>query len=341
MPAIVTHDFFGRDVYDRLFQRIGGSKDLSQAFLLGNQGPDPLFYTVISPWLSAHGHLGNTMHHDRPSELLLAFKQAVSTLPPGERAVGRAYALGFLCHYTLDSAMHPLVYAQQYAICDAGVEGLTRAQGSEVHAAIESEWDEVVLYTKLGETVETFNTSTNILRASAGVLRTISKMYAQVASQVYEEAIPERLFTTAVHDFRMVQQVFYSPTGTKREVLGRVERLVRPYSFYQSMSHRAIEATSCSFDNHNNQPWENPFTGEVSKKSFWDIFYSALASAEKNIAAFDADDFGLFQARALTSGLNFSGQPVEGPAADGTSVDEAPAGQATQPTNSNACSGVE
>ena len=27
MPAIITHDFFGRDVYDRLFALVGGSRD--------------------------------------------------------------------------------------------------------------------------------------------------------------------------------------------------------------------------------------------------------------------------------------------------------------------------
>lgn len=40
MPALITHDFFGRDVYDRLYTFIGGSRDEADAFLLGNQGPD-------------------------------------------------------------------------------------------------------------------------------------------------------------------------------------------------------------------------------------------------------------------------------------------------------------
>ena len=53
MPAIITHDFFGRDVYDALFQTIGGSRDEADAFLLGNQGPDPLFYAAVS-----YTHLG-------------------------------------------------------------------------------------------------------------------------------------------------------------------------------------------------------------------------------------------------------------------------------------------
>ena len=80
MPSLITHDFFGRDVYDRLFGTIGGSRDEAEAFLLGNQGPDPLFYAVLSPRLRAHRRLGSTMHSKKPTELVKALKDALSIL---------------------------------------------------------------------------------------------------------------------------------------------------------------------------------------------------------------------------------------------------------------------
>ena len=79
--------------------------------------------------------------------------------PPREKPLGRAYALGFLCHYALDSTVHPLVYCHEHALCDAGEPGLTRDDGSEVHGVIESELDEMVLFAKRGDTVATFNPS--------------------------------------------------------------------------------------------------------------------------------------------------------------------------------------
>ena len=166
MPAIITHDFFGRDVYDCLFQTIGGSRDEADAFLLGNQGPDPLFYAVASLRITQYHKLGNTMHSSKPAELLAAFKESLDVLDEEEQAVGRAYALGFLCHYALDSTMHPLVYCNEYALCDAGEPGLTRDDGSEVHGVIESEFDEMVLFVKRGDTIATFNPSREILHAA-------------------------------------------------------------------------------------------------------------------------------------------------------------------------------
>ena len=117
MPALITHDTFGRDVYDHRHSFIGGTRDEADAFLLGNQGPDPLFYSVLSPRLHAVHRLGNRMHNEKPSELLEAFKQSLFVLKEGERGIGRAYALGFLCHYLLDSTMHPFVFFQEYQAC--------------------------------------------------------------------------------------------------------------------------------------------------------------------------------------------------------------------------------
>ena len=310
MPAIITHDFFGRDVYDRLFSLIGGSRDEAEAFLLGNQGPDPLFYSVLSPRLRAHNRLGSTMHDKRPSELLAAFKDALAILNGAELPAGRAYALGFLCHYTLDSTAHPFVYFNEYQACDAGEPGLSRKDGSEVHAVIESELDELVLYEKRAATVAEFDPAQEILKASDFVLHVISKMYAYVAITVYGQIVPPDLFATAVRDFRIAQRAFYSPRGVKRAVIGRIERLARPHSFLRAMSHRPVELTESIFDNRGRAPWENPFTGAVRTAGFWDLYDEALEKACENIVAFDQEGFDVEAARRITGDLNFSGEPV-------------------------------
>lgn len=310
MPAIITHDFFGQDVYHELHAAIGETRDEYEAFLLGNQGPDPLFYTVISPSLSAFHKLGSTMHNVKPTELIAAFKDSLSVLAEDERPVGYAYALGFLCHYTLDSSMHPLVFANEYAVCDAGVEGLSRADGHEVHGTIESEFDEMVLFTIRHQTIASFDPSVEILKASDFVLETVSKMYAYVAMTVYGLFIPSNMFETAVRNFRFVQRMFYSPNGAKRAFVGTVEELVRPYSFFRSMSHRPVKITESQFGNHEHAEWENPFTGEKSTRDFWDIFKAAQEAAKENIASFASKSFDTEAARAITGDLDFSGEPT-------------------------------
>lgn len=311
MPAIITHDTFGQDAYARHFSSIGGTKDEAEAFLLGNQGPDPLFYSIANPLLSSVHRLGNIMHKEKPNEMLIAFKQAIDALDEADRSVGRAYALGFLGHYVLDSTMHPLVYFHEFQLCDAGEPGLSRADGNEVHAVIESEYDEMVLTVKRGETVATFNPAVNILKGSDRMLRIVSLLYANMAFSVFGKIIPRNAFGDSARCFRLVQHLFHSGSGVKREAIARIEELVRPYSFYRAMSHRAILAETCAYDNREHAAWENPFTHEKSTDSFWDRYEKAQRRFDEVSTLFDADGFTAEAARAITRDLNFSGEPVE------------------------------
>lgn len=328
MPAIITHDFFGRDVYDRLFQTIGGSKDEADAFLLGNQGPDPLFYMVAVPRLLPWRKLGSIMHDQKPDELLLAFHDAVDRLPADQQAIGRAYVLGFLCHYLLDSTAHPLIFAQEFALCDAGEPGLSRKDGREVHAVIESELDEMVLTTKTGEDVSTFNPSARILRGSTAVLAAVSKLYAYVALEVYGINVPSDLFAAALHSFRTVQKGFYSPTGAKRAILGAIEQRVRPYSFYAAMSHRPKKALTSQFDNRERNVWTDPFAGVERRESFWDLYERALSAAAEAIELFADAGFDKDGAALITEHRNFSGESVVARLIAVETVEPEPAGDA-------------
>jgi len=228
MPAILTHDFFGRDAADTVSSQVNlMSKDAHDAFLLGNQGPDPLFYLIIDPRISKQSRVGDLMHHARPAKLLLALRDALSMLTRAERPVGEAYAAGFLCHYLLDSAMHPLVFANEYALCDAGIENLDRSDGSVVHAEIERELDEMVLYEKLHETVASYRPYRKVLRASDATLAIIDKLYFYMNLWAYSRTLELDTYTHAVKSFRVLQRMFYSPKGRLAGALGVADRTFR------------------------------------------------------------------------------------------------------------------
>ena len=312
MPAIITHDLFGEAVYEDDAYFIGIDPEQRFAFLLGNQGPDPLFYARANPSISEFALLGSIMHSRDTDKILMAFHDALDSLTPDEKPVGRAYLLGFLCHYLLDSTVHPLVYANQYALCDAGVEGLTRKNGNEIHAVIESEFDEVMLFKRTGKTVATFKPYKEILQANDETLTIIGKLYSYMAVMVFQRSMQIDVFRKSVKAFRLVQNVFYSRTGMKRSLLARVEELARPYSFYRSMSHRALEATECEFDNHEGNAWVNPFTKQQSTASLDQLIDQAKARVGAAFALFDTDEFTSEAAHVITGGLNFSGNHLPG-----------------------------
>lgn len=311
MPAVITHDRFGREALKHPATSFVATKDERDAFLLGNQGPDPLFYSVISPSLATYHALGSLMHDKKPAELLSAFSHAIKTAPTATQPVIRAYAAGFLCHYLLDRTAHPLIYAQEYALCDAGVEGLSRKDGSEVHAVIETELDELMLYTYTGKTIASFAPHKDILQASDQALASLSYIVGAVLWETYERIAPVDLLSKSVHNFRRIQHMLYSPRGKKRAVLGKIERAVRPHSFLESMSHQNRALTYSDFDNHKHDVWVNPFTGDISTASFMDLFNSTLEESDTWIPKMASGQLSLEEAQTLTQSKNFSGKPTE------------------------------
>ena len=314
MPAILTHDFFGRDALDMASSQVNLiSKDAHDAFMLGNQGPDPLFYLIIEPRISKQSRVGGLMHEARPAKLLASLHDALSMLTHAERPVGDAYAAGFLCHYLLDCSMHPLVFSYQDAICDAGIDGLDRSDGSIVHAEIERELDEMVLFEKRHETVATYKPYREVLRASDAALAIIDKLYFYMNLWTYSRTLELDTFGRAVKAFRVCQRGFWSPTGKLANTLAVVDKGVQHtrYSLVKAMSHRVRASDESVFANQEHAAWINPFTKETSNDSFWDLYEEALGRVFDGEAQFFATDFDEQAAQELTGNINFSGCPVD------------------------------
>lgn len=103
MPHYYAHRVFGARVWlalpHPLRQRLARGE---AAFQLGLYGPDPLFFHSLrrsDPVMA----LGIAQHRSPPADTLEAFR--------GGDIQAVAYAGGWLCHYMLDRACHPLVTA--------------------------------------------------------------------------------------------------------------------------------------------------------------------------------------------------------------------------------------
>lgn len=106
MPAHYAHLLFGQKVLAALRGPVGEvARRDRYAFLAGLQGPDILFY--YHPLSSNPVKREGDAIHDRPGTVF--FRQAAQVLGRRDTPGGRSYLAGFMCHYMLDSACHPLV----------------------------------------------------------------------------------------------------------------------------------------------------------------------------------------------------------------------------------------
>ena len=272
MPALITHHLFGESVAPALKNHLTSQEDVL-AFLLGNQGPDPLFFRFMLPVPSVikrTSRLGSLMHRTQMSAFFDALREAIVSVPASDQSTARAWALGMLGHYALDRRAHPYVYARQYEITRAHV-GLDQA-GSQVHALIESELDSFMLWIERGATVEE-RPPVNTLNHTDHIDRVAGSLLSQVVYAVWGQHIDAKLYGKCVDDMRSVY-TFIEPLGSRGSLaLGRLEQLIRhDHSLLSSLAHPVVETDECIWSNMGHTEWHDVMTGEPSHDSFLDLF---------------------------------------------------------------------
>lgn len=83
MPALITHHLFGEESIDRLPQGVITSDEERIAFILGNQGPDPFFFHILTPRVSDCTLLAQVMHRSRMSRQFACLRDGVSASAAG------------------------------------------------------------------------------------------------------------------------------------------------------------------------------------------------------------------------------------------------------------------
>ena len=311
MAGTATHYIFGFDVLSRLAGADALSSREREAFLMGNFGPDPFLFLKTDPIARRYRKIGRKMHRKKTDELLAAM-HARFIAGDATSGVTRAYALGFLCHFLLDSAVHPLVYAQQQAICEAGigdVEG-RRAQRA-IHATIETEADECLIWAKLGVTTADYPPHETMFCCPADVLAEVSQALADVIAAVYGIDAPTGLFAHAYRFNRVIQMIFDSKCSGVSQQVDYVELAGRLSPYLLAMSYKGEPRDHTVFANEDHVPWPHPWEeGAVVQESFWDLYDAALARAVELVPAYGNEQFDFEQCQALTEGLNFAGQKI-------------------------------
>ncbi len=187
MPAIFTHVQFGKEVAAVLPKELREATERHpSAFYLGTQGPDILFYhkPLKSKKKNPVRKQGWDMHAQAAAPFFTRVAQILRERPDEAQT---AYAIGFLCHFTLDSHCHPF-------IDEHSVNGLS-------HGKIEAELDKFHLR-RVGYSTRGFNAATLFFpceeakKASAALL-----------------GVPEENMQVAIRSMRKINRLFSHKAG--------------------------------------------------------------------------------------------------------------------------------
>jgi hypothetical protein len=308
MPALITHHLFGEEAAHALPEGLLEGEEELLAFLLGNLGPDPLFarFATLPDRAARCRSLAHLMHGPKAMGSLLAMRETVAHLHRDDMRVGRAFALGQLAHYLLDSRCHAFVYAQQHALAHADTS-LKNAQ-SELHALIESDLDVWMLWSMRQAEVDPSIISSSLARTER-VSRVGGAIFSQVAMQVFGVSVDARQYEGGLVDFEFLYHAIEPADGPRNRLIGSVERIVRPHSLAMAQAHLNRSGDSCPDANLDHQPWRDPSTGEVRTESFPDLFWNAFGEWDGISRAYvsgERDRLAPFVTR------DYDGIPLEG-----------------------------
>ena len=306
MPAIITHYLFGQEAARSLPPELIATHEELEAFMLGNQGPDVLFFSPFALQPRKGGNIGSAMHKTDAGKLLAHMRDAANMLPDDIKGIGCAYVRGLYCHALLDALAHPFIHAQQDAIVSAGIEGLDPTDAHEVHAEIESDLDVLVLSAMGNTTIASFDPLC-ALEASDEVIHVISLMCKYVARSALGRDMHPDAYRAGIEGYRVALVAMRSPKGVKRAIIGAGERLFRKHSLVRAMSHRDCLIDQSIFDNHEHAPWTHPGTHEVSTDGFWDIYDRARRRALFELPLMMD---GSFDMHAALGGTGLNGNPT-------------------------------
>ena len=297
MPASYVHQCIASSGCDAL--SLFDQPELRHAVLAGSEGPDPLFFSVITlPGAPLVPKVGSLIHTRRTDDFLLALADACK-----DSALKRAYCCGFFSHYAADITFHPFIYAHS----------IENGYSSTRHCTLEHQL-ETLYYRRQGHASGLPVQMAGFAALSRGEKDEIARALTQAIEKVFPGdalsfARVRKSFDDAVNLCRMLR----SERGVKFRALGAI---LHPFHLDAPLHSHMMpkEPPEKDIMNDAHAPWSSIWTPDVTRcDSFDDLYAAAVTRAGALMQA--ANDYMLGNGsyaslRALHGGLSYdSGLP--------------------------------
>lgn len=273
MPAFFTHYTFVKNNTSPIDK-------YAKIRALGGQGTDVFFFyghTLRKRENKANiRYFGTTIHHiniaDAYSFLLeYASKQA-------DREMLFAYLKGLFMHYVMDRNCHPYIFYRT-GFADPNSKNEKDADKyMNYHVGFEA-----ILDTVYGKLNKTFQRHSKCAKCPDVQVKSVSKMYSELAKYIGYKGIDELTYFNAYKDMLFAESVLYSPLGVKKFFVHNV--FMKNSNIDNMMSPARVKPFE-QYDvlNLKHNDWLDCVSGEVHRESFLEL----VDNAKKELATVDA-----------------------------------------------------
>ena len=296
MPAAISHTLMAETV----LKQWDGSSVVKDAFLLGSQGPDFLFFHRLpmrkgTPLF----RYGSALHRTHACLILQKMRQYLEDHPENHDVI-LSYCLGFLCHYSLDRTAHPFILS--------GVEWWSsqpKAMSKPlIHSYLETLLDVILLRREKGIAPVDFPLK-QVIPKSPALWNQAGELYAYLLRELYQVDESSACLTQAVHDARTCMGILHDGTSFKRPAFQMLERILCKGPLVSSHIRPLMEPDDYDYANLEHAIWRAPGQETDREESFFDLFDRSVKEALCLMDAFDSRPAGSSYCD-LTHCLSFS-----------------------------------
>ena len=310
MPATVTHAFFAKDVYEILPENISEYMDIDKCKMYGQSVDSLYFYNLFSilPGKNIRKFQGY-FHFNQSQEFFL---NVLRYMRDNEiRDVDTcSFLLGFICHYALDSTLHP------YIVYKTGIFNKRRPSTfkyNNVHTFMETFIDNDMIKRRLKTNPYKFD-----ITGFCFDIGPFSKSLKQTIDYAFYNTFKLRDMSSIY--YKSLKQMKYSidlfrrdPSGYKKFIYKLVDSFTSRNTFrFEAISYHYPLGDRHNFLNSNHSLWRNPCVYDVtSNESFVDLYLKSIKLAKVLVCASfdylngkDIDLEMIFDNTSYVTGLN-------------------------------------
>lgn len=276
MGGFATHAVFGKEVLEEMADEMLVSviRKHQGVFGIGCQGPDLFLYNIPMLLSNEEKNLGLRMHRENSSRYFAWLLQTVWEEDRAEAVeVGLAYLYGALAHYTLDTMIHPYVYARigfDAAMSDG--ENVT----SGAHHRLESAIDAKILAVKEDRLPSEYIAGETLL-INKQEKELLSELLSKAVSKSYHIHLKEENVKASIRMLKIISAGFYRFSEKQKKMLqgvgGSALENYRLSDFMVTDDYIRQRKVM----NTENNVWYNPWDkSAVSTDSVWEIYDKAV-----------------------------------------------------------------
>lgn len=311
MPATVTHAYFSNDVYDILPNQIKERISLSRIKMFG-QGTDPfMFYHLFSVKPGKKIRLMQRVcHRQHTRDFFCQFIEDIKKSHLEEDSDVCSFLCGFICHYVLDSTIHPFVI---YKTGNFDKHNKVTYKYNNLHLFMETYLDNHLIRKREHQNPYSFSIvkySFDLAPFSSGLNQVIRSSF----DKVYHVSNMDSIYYQALKDMKFSLRVFRQDRfGIKKFFYKLADTFTPRRCFrFEAISYHYTMHPAYDFLNFKHRLWRNPTTYSItSHDSFYDLYIKSLKLAKKIIedtfdylSGQDVDLNSVFKNLSYTTGLD-------------------------------------